>query len=72
MAEQICPACGCAVSGPGHESEGKTYCCEPCASTVSGSGYESEGKTYCCEPCASSSSCECGCCHSCEDHEEHK
>ena len=52
MAEQICPACGCAVSGSGYDSEGKTYCCEPCAS--------------------SSSSCECDCCHSCEDHEEHK
>ncbi len=31
MAEQICPACGCYISGEGHEKDGVVYCCEPCA-----------------------------------------
>lgn len=32
MAKQICPACGCAISGEGYEGGGVKYCCEPCAS----------------------------------------
>ena len=31
MAEQICPACGCTITGEGHEEEGVLYCCKPCA-----------------------------------------
>jgi hypothetical protein len=31
MAEQICPTCGCNISGEGNEKEGVVYCCEPCA-----------------------------------------
>ena len=31
MAEQICPVCGCAISGEGYEKDGVVYCCEPCA-----------------------------------------
>ncbi len=33
MAEQICPACGCAVVGTGYEKESVVYCGEPCASS---------------------------------------
>ena len=33
MVEQICPTCGCHISGEGHEKEGMVYCCEPCATT---------------------------------------
>ncbi len=31
MTEQLCPACGCTVTGGGYEKGGQTYCCEPCA-----------------------------------------
>ncbi len=33
MAEQIqiCPTCGCAITGEGHAKEGVLYCCKPCA-----------------------------------------
>jgi hypothetical protein len=31
MTEQLCPACGCVVTGSGHEKEGVVCCCEPCA-----------------------------------------
>lgn len=31
MVEQICPACGCYISGEGHKKKGVVYCCEPCA-----------------------------------------
>ncbi len=33
MAEQICPACGCAITGEGHAKEGVLYCCKPCATS---------------------------------------
>jgi hypothetical protein len=28
---QICPACGCTITGGGYEKGGVKYCCEPCA-----------------------------------------
>lgn len=31
MAEQVCPVCGCIITGGGYEKEGTVYCCEPCA-----------------------------------------
>jgi hypothetical protein len=31
MAEQLCPVCGCAITGTGYKKKGVTYCCEPCA-----------------------------------------
>ncbi|MBI4284492.1 MAG: metallothionein [Chloroflexi bacterium] len=31
VAEQLCPICGCAISGEAYEREGIVYCCEPCA-----------------------------------------
>jgi hypothetical protein len=30
-AEQICPACGCAITDESYEKGGVLYCCEPCA-----------------------------------------
>ena len=31
MTKQICPVCGCEISGGGYEKDGISYCCEPCA-----------------------------------------
>jgi len=31
MAKQICPACGCEISGEGYEKDGVVYCCQTCA-----------------------------------------
>jgi hypothetical protein len=31
MTEQICPTCGCLISGEGYETGGVVFCCEPCA-----------------------------------------
>ncbi len=35
MTEQICPECGCSISGGGYEKSGVVYCCEPCAGSTS-------------------------------------
>ena len=35
MTEQICPKCGCSISGGGYKKGGVVYCCEPCASSTS-------------------------------------
>ena len=43
MADNICPACGCAIAGGGYEEKGVTYCCRPCAMNM-------ECTCGCCEP----------------------
>lgn len=29
--KEICPVCGCSITGEPYETEGVMYCCEPCA-----------------------------------------
>jgi hypothetical protein len=43
MAKQICPACGCQITGGGYKKEGVTYCCKPCAE-------QTQCQCGCCEP----------------------
>lgn len=31
MAEQLCPVCGCHITGDASEQNGVLYCCQPCA-----------------------------------------